>query len=460
MSNIDLKQIIINHPDCINNGTKLKAILLDTYPGLSKAIVNTLVIMVNSGIVKEIHDSENITEFDKSRWKKILGDDHGISDKYIEIALEICIKSIDSSRNSNFETYSDKYVDTLDMELKKAHTVVLLYKQNPQYKEVPEELLEYALISNTARAALFGLNGTKQSYERAFILFEYLFKQYSQPDIAYYLGYMYENGYFVEQDYNTAYRCYMLAATDANKNENLPYSQAQESAKAKFNLGKMIVNHHEKINVKDINSAYYWWAIGLYLCSADDGLREAYDWLKALGSLYESNDDENVAFMNPLPVFDKAKAGDVEAMFKLANIYLSQYYMSDFSFDYALKWAKKGYETGDKKCMQLYIALILGKDIVEYSKNPNCYEVLHQEGQVYASFAALCGNKQENNPCDEILVVHSKDNIAQALNLFVEFCSKYQDKDDYAWVAYQYLDFINTANSFMRPKKGLPGYKE
>ena len=86
MSNIDLKQIIINHPDCINNGTKLKAILLDTYPGLSKAIVNTLVIMVNSGIVKEIHDSENITEFDKSRWKKILGDDHGISDKYIEIA--------------------------------------------------------------------------------------------------------------------------------------------------------------------------------------------------------------------------------------------------------------------------------------------------------------------------------------------------------------------------------------
>ena len=115
MSNIDLKQIIINHPDCINNGTKLKAILLDTYPGLSKAIVNTLVIMVNLGIVKEIHDSENITEFDKSRWKKILGDDYGISDKYIEIALEICIKSIDSSRvrrslvGRNRATYSASF---------------------------------------------------------------------------------------------------------------------------------------------------------------------------------------------------------------------------------------------------------------------------------------------------------------------------------------------------------------
>ena len=411
MSNIDLKQIIIDHPDCINNGTKLKAILLDTYPGLSKAIVNTLVIMVNSGIVNEIQDSDNITEFDKSRWQKKLGDDYGISDKYIEIALEICIKSIDSSRNSNFETYSDKYAGTLDIELKKTHTVVLLYKQNPQYKEVSEEILEYALISNTARAALFGLNGTKQSYERAFILFEYLFKQYSQPDIAYYLGYMYENGYFAEQDYDAAYRYYMLAATDANKNENLPYSQAQESAKAKFNLGKMMVNHHERINVKDIDSAYYWWAIGLYLCSADDGFQEAYNWLKTLGSLDESNNEENVAFMNPIPVFDKAKAGNVEAMFELANIYLSQYYMSDFSFDYALKWANKGYETGDKKCMQLYIALILGKDIVEYNKNPDYYEIVHQEGQVYALFAALCGDKKENNPCDEILVVHSTDSI-------------------------------------------------
>lgn len=462
MSNFDLKQIIIEHPDCINNGTKLKAILLDTYPDLSKAVVNTLVIMVNSGIVKEIQDSENITEFDKSRWQKKLGDDYGISDKYIEIALEICIKSIDSSRNSNFETYSDKYVDALGIELKKAHTVVLLYKQTPQYKEVPEKILEYALISNTARAALFGLNEAKQSYERAFVLFEYLFKQYSQPDIAYYLGYIYENGYFAEQDYDTAYRYYMLAATDANKNENLPYGQAQESAKAKFNLGKMIVNHHEKINVKDINSAYYWWAIGLYLCAADDGLREAYDWLKALGSLYESDndEDENVAFMNPIPVFDKAKTGDTEAMFELANIYLSQYYMPEFRVDYALKWAKKGYETGDKKCMQLYIALILGKDIVEYNKNPDCYEIIHQEGQVFALFAALCGNKKENNPCDEILVVHSKLHVSQALKLFVEFCSKYQDKDDYAWVTYQYLDFINTANSFMRPKKGLPGYKE
>ena len=352
-----------------------------------------------------------------------------------------------------------KYV--LDTELRKARAVVLQYKQNKQYEKVPEEILEYALMANTARAALYGWEGTKQSYERAFILFDYLFKQYSQPDIAYYLGYMYENGYYVGQDYNEAYKYYMLAATDSNKNENLPFSQSQESAKAKFNLGKMIVNHHEKIDVKDIDSAYYWWATGVYLCAADDCLQEAYGWLKALGSLYDSDDDEdeNVAFMNPIPVFDKAKAGDTEAMFELINIYLSQYYMPEFRFDYALKWAKKGYECGDKKCMQLYIPLILAKDVVEYDKNPDYYEVVHQEGKIYALFAALCGKEKEYNPCDEVLVVHSKDNVLQALNLFVEFCSEYQDENDYNWVAYQYLDFINTANSFHRPKKGLPGYK-
>ena len=79
MDEINLNQIITDFPDCIINGAKLKAVLLDTYPEISKAIVNTLVIMANSGIAKEIQDSENITELDKSRWQKKLEDDYGLS---------------------------------------------------------------------------------------------------------------------------------------------------------------------------------------------------------------------------------------------------------------------------------------------------------------------------------------------------------------------------------------------
>lgn len=77
MNDINLKQIIEQFPECVTNGSKLKAILLDTYPEISKAIVNTLVIMANSGIAKEIQDSENITDLDKSRWQKKLEDDYG-----------------------------------------------------------------------------------------------------------------------------------------------------------------------------------------------------------------------------------------------------------------------------------------------------------------------------------------------------------------------------------------------
>lgn len=82
MNDINLKQIIEQFPDCVTNGAKLKAILLDTYPQISKAIVNTLVIMANSGIAKEIQDSKNITELDKSRWQQKL-EDEGFSEKVI-----------------------------------------------------------------------------------------------------------------------------------------------------------------------------------------------------------------------------------------------------------------------------------------------------------------------------------------------------------------------------------------
>ena len=89
MRDINLKQIIEQFPDCVTDGAKLKAILLDTYPEISKAIVNTLVIMANSGIAKEIQDSENITKLDKSRWQKKLEDDYGLSEKVIRSCFNI-----------------------------------------------------------------------------------------------------------------------------------------------------------------------------------------------------------------------------------------------------------------------------------------------------------------------------------------------------------------------------------
>ena len=88
MNNIDLKKIIEQYPDCINNGSKLKGIILDLYPDTPKAVINTLVLMVNSGMAKEIQDSENVTELDKSRWQKQL-ENEGFAENVICICLNI-----------------------------------------------------------------------------------------------------------------------------------------------------------------------------------------------------------------------------------------------------------------------------------------------------------------------------------------------------------------------------------
>ena len=98
MESINLKQLINDYPECITNGAKLKAILLDTYPAMSKAIVNTLVIMANSGIAKEIHDSKNVNELDKSRWINKLENDYGLSEKFTSQCVELLSRKYPTSQ--------------------------------------------------------------------------------------------------------------------------------------------------------------------------------------------------------------------------------------------------------------------------------------------------------------------------------------------------------------------------
>lgn len=96
MDQINLQQIISDFPDCITNGAKLKAILIDTYPEISKAVVNTLVVMTNSGIAKEIQDTKDITELDISRWQQKL-EDEGFSEKVICSCLNMVFIAFDLS---------------------------------------------------------------------------------------------------------------------------------------------------------------------------------------------------------------------------------------------------------------------------------------------------------------------------------------------------------------------------
>ena len=98
---IDLKQIFTDHPDCITIGAKLKAILLDLYPNESKAIINTLVLLVDLGIAEEIKKLQIITEFDKSRWREKLEDEYGLSEKVINTCIDLLSQCFSFSYNLN-----------------------------------------------------------------------------------------------------------------------------------------------------------------------------------------------------------------------------------------------------------------------------------------------------------------------------------------------------------------------
>ena len=140
MDKMDLQKIINDYPDCVTNGAKLKGILLDTYPDIPKAIVNTLVIMVNSGIAKEILDSENITELDKSRWQQKLKNE-GFAKKTITYGLDLFILCNNNVVVSKLFDVSDKrlYVNQSDFDIKES--VLVKFKSDLPVAVIPNGVI-------------------------------------------------------------------------------------------------------------------------------------------------------------------------------------------------------------------------------------------------------------------------------------------------------------------------------
>lgn len=100
MNGTDLKNILEQYPDCVTNGAKLKEIILDLYSDTPKAIINTLVMMVNFGMVKEIQSGKDISDFEKSRWQKQL-EDEGLAEKVIETSWKILFNEELFDKNNN-----------------------------------------------------------------------------------------------------------------------------------------------------------------------------------------------------------------------------------------------------------------------------------------------------------------------------------------------------------------------
>lgn len=136
MSDINLQQVLNKYPDCITLGARLKAILLDIYPDISKAIANTLAIMANSNIIKEIAAGENISELDRARYKKKLDEDYGLSEKIIEQCLNLLDSCVGCSK-----TIASNYVKTVSLTENTDNTKSTLttIKQAPPQKDEVKE---------------------------------------------------------------------------------------------------------------------------------------------------------------------------------------------------------------------------------------------------------------------------------------------------------------------------------
>ena len=82
MDKKDFESLLNKYPDCVSNGKKLKAFLTDLYPDVPKAIVNTLTIMADDGIISEMQKVGQ-TPLVSARLQKKLEDDYGLSQKII-----------------------------------------------------------------------------------------------------------------------------------------------------------------------------------------------------------------------------------------------------------------------------------------------------------------------------------------------------------------------------------------
>lgn len=90
MDKKDFESLLNKYPDCVSNGKKLKAFLTDLYPDVPKAIVNTLTIMADDGIISEMQKAGQ-TPLVSARLQKKLEDDYGLSQRIISECFSLII---------------------------------------------------------------------------------------------------------------------------------------------------------------------------------------------------------------------------------------------------------------------------------------------------------------------------------------------------------------------------------
>ena len=149
MDKKDFESLLNKYPDCVSDGKKLGAFLKDLYPDVPKAILNTLTIMADDGIISEIKMSSESSSLVSARLQKKLEDDYGLSQNIISKCFSL-ISNIAKQTESTISAYThEKTTGFIDNQLKIAlrkegsqKLAILQPEYNPKDFKIVKGVLE------------------------------------------------------------------------------------------------------------------------------------------------------------------------------------------------------------------------------------------------------------------------------------------------------------------------------
>ena len=118
MDKKDFESLLNKYPDCVSDGKKLKAFLKDLFPDVPKAIVNTLTIMADDGIISEMKTSPESSSLVSARLQKKLEDDYGLSQKIISECFSLIPNNAKQTKSTISAYTHEKITGVIDAQPK------------------------------------------------------------------------------------------------------------------------------------------------------------------------------------------------------------------------------------------------------------------------------------------------------------------------------------------------------
>lgn len=94
MEELNLKSIITKYPESLDNPKMLKGIICDLYPQCPRGLVNAVVVVVESDILKEIRSITVVKSINTARWIGHLESEYGYSEKFAQKAICLWCEAI------------------------------------------------------------------------------------------------------------------------------------------------------------------------------------------------------------------------------------------------------------------------------------------------------------------------------------------------------------------------------